>query len=276
MPAIGIGISPMLRRFRASGYGAYTTAWYTQVLVNGGTATAGELAALTTFETAVGSDMAEFDRLWIHGLANSVAARVSFVNPTSTLITAVNSPTFTAGIGYSGNGTTQSLDTNYNASTSAVKFTTNNGSYGNYVNVAATAGGPSAYMGYVKDTGGNCNCWYNPSYIAAGYASSVNTNASLTNAYAGATTALQIQFKDSAANIKSYRNSTLLFTTAQTSGIVPSIKFSILARMYFATGTPISQSNARVSLSFIGSANYNITTFSSAVTALGTTLGWAV
>lgn len=106
-------------------YGAYTTAWYTQVLANGGSATPTELAALTVFETAVGSDMAEFDRLGIMGLQNSIAARTSFVNPTSTMLTLVNSPTFTAGLGFTGNGTTMYINANYNTSTGGVKFALN-------------------------------------------------------------------------------------------------------------------------------------------------------
>ena len=112
---IGIGLSPLFKRGGGGvSYGAYTTAFNTQVLAAGGSLTPSELSALTLFETSMGADMAEFDRLWIHGLSNQIAARTSFVNPTSTPLTEVNSPTWTAYQGYKGNGTTSYLNLNYN------------------------------------------------------------------------------------------------------------------------------------------------------------------
>ena len=108
--------------------GPKTLAYSTVVTSRGGSLTANELLYLTTFETSLGSNLDEFDRLWIHGLNNDVAARTSFVNPSSTIITAVNSPTFTANQGYQGNGSTSYLNTNYNPSTQGVKYTLSNAS----------------------------------------------------------------------------------------------------------------------------------------------------
>ena len=70
---IGIGLSPLFKRGGGGvSYGAYTTAFNTQVLAAGGSLTPSELSALTLFETSMCSDMAEFDRLWIHGLSNQI------------------------------------------------------------------------------------------------------------------------------------------------------------------------------------------------------------
>jgi hypothetical protein len=71
-----------------------------------------------------------FDRLWILGVDAPTSAAVSLVNPTSTKITAVNSPTFTAYAGYQGNGTTSYLNTEYNPNTQGVNYTLDNACVG--------------------------------------------------------------------------------------------------------------------------------------------------
>jgi len=121
------------RRFHFDGvsYGPYTTAFNTVVLSRGGTLTSTELTYLTTFETG-NSNLTELDRLWIHGLSNQIAARTSFVNPSSTAISEVNSPTWTAYQGYTGNGINMYLDTNYNPTNDAVKYAVNSASFGTY------------------------------------------------------------------------------------------------------------------------------------------------
>ena len=108
----GIGISPMFSR--SGGASPFTTAFKAAVISNGGTLTATEEGYLKTFETSMGSDLLEFDRLWIHGLSNEIAAKTSFVNPLSTAATAINLPTFTPSEGFQGNGATNYIDTNYN------------------------------------------------------------------------------------------------------------------------------------------------------------------
>lgn len=72
------------------------------------------------------------DRLWI--LANTVQemSRVSLVNPTSTQLTEVNSPTWTNSQGYTGDAATMSINTNYNVST-GVNYTRNNSFHGVYI-----------------------------------------------------------------------------------------------------------------------------------------------
>jgi len=107
-----------------------TKDWVREVYSNGGTVTRTEALAVNTFLNSIQKE--EFDRLWIHGLSNETAARVSIINPTSTPITNVNSTTFTAGEGFQGNGTTMYLNTNYNPSVDGVKYTLNSASLGSY------------------------------------------------------------------------------------------------------------------------------------------------
>ena len=113
-------------------FSASATAYFNQVTSNGGSLTNAEKTYINTFIGALGTDFAEFDRLWIHGLANSVAARTSLANPTSTMITAVNSPTFTASQGYTGNDVNSYLESNFNPSIGTNKYTRNSCSFGVY------------------------------------------------------------------------------------------------------------------------------------------------
>jgi hypothetical protein len=106
-------------------YGPYTIAYAAEVVSRGGVVTNAEKGYLTTFENSLGLDLAQFDRLWIFGIGNNIAARTSFVNPTSTAATAVNGPTFTPNLGYTGNGTTSYVNSNFNVKTQGVQYTAN-------------------------------------------------------------------------------------------------------------------------------------------------------
>lgn len=74
----------------------------------------------------------QLDRLWLHATPNQQNARISIVNPTSTPITEVNAPTWTASMGYTGNGATMYLNTNFNLLTNGVNYTQNNALIGFY------------------------------------------------------------------------------------------------------------------------------------------------
>lgn len=69
------------------------------------------------------------DRLWIFATNVQQNARVSIVNPTSTAITEVSSPTWTMNVGYTGNGSSSYLNTNYNVHT-GINFIAASGIYG--------------------------------------------------------------------------------------------------------------------------------------------------
>ena len=73
--------------------------------------------------TGTYNNLAEIDRLWIFANAAQQNARVSMVNPASTQVTEVNAPSWTQLKGYTGNATTQYINTNFTPSTDAVKFT---------------------------------------------------------------------------------------------------------------------------------------------------------
>ena len=245
-------------------YSASATAYFNQVTTNGGSLTNAEKTYINTFIGALGTDFAEFDRLYIHGLSNSVAARTSLANPTSTMITAVNTPTFTANQGYTGNGTTSYLDTNYNPSTGGVKFTLNNASFGAYSTSIATT--VSVLMG------GGVTATRIHFYPRQGYISL--NNPAVFNVHTNATNGLRVVHRNNGTQINQYINGTLTFTDAAVSTSIPNSNIAILCTLI--NGSPTDFYNTNVASSFVGSGVINQATFYTALQALGTSIGWAI
>lgn len=252
------------------GWFSYTTNFKAVVISRGGSLTASEESYLRAFEASVGSDLAEFDRLYIHGLSNSIAARTSFVNPSSTIITEVNAPTFTANRGYQGNGTTSYLNTNFTPSTQAVKYTQNSASIfiysrtniaANYIDIGAIDGANKSFM-YTRHSNGNV---FYP----------VNVSTSV----GSPSTAMADSLGLSVANINSTtlslnKNGVQLASTTITPVAVPIIPFYLLAANN--NSTAVEYSTRQISVSGMGSGLINQTTFNNAVRVLGTSIGWAV
>jgi hypothetical protein len=265
---IGIGLSPLFKRGGGSvSYGAYTTAFNTQVLAAGGSLTPSELSALTLFETSMGADMAEFDRLWIHGLSNRIAARTSFVNPTSTPLTEVNSPTWTASQGF--NGSVGSYkNTNFNPSTSGVKYTRNSAGIFTYSLTNSAVD--------ICEIGNQSGL--NFSYILSKSSSnaavfSLNSNNDTNNAVADSLSLFQVLRTDS-SNYALYKRGVLVKTISQPSQALLNQSYFLNARNN--NGTADLFSARKISASGFSSGAVNPSTFYTALQALGTTLGWAV
>lgn len=76
----------------------------------------------------------KLDALYVFATdGDSDYATLNFVAPSSFQATKVNSPTFTANEGFTGNGSSAYLDTNLNASTDTTNYTQNDASFGGYV-----------------------------------------------------------------------------------------------------------------------------------------------
>lgn len=69
----------------------------------------------------------KFDRLWIHATEHQQNATISLVQPATTPISEVNAPAWVSGEGYTGNGSTSYLNTNFNPAVQASRFATNSG-----------------------------------------------------------------------------------------------------------------------------------------------------
>ncbi len=95
----------------------------------------------------------KLDLLYIFATnAGSNFSRINWITPASFELTAVNSPTFTSNVGWTGNGTSAYLDTGWVASTHAVNYTIAKASYG--CKIVSGSAGNSGYREMGAGNGG--------------------------------------------------------------------------------------------------------------------------
>lgn len=203
------------------------------------------------------------DRLWIFAAEAQQNARISLVNPTSTPITEVNSPTWTVNRGYTGNGATMYLNTNMAANT-GVAYTLDAASIGVY---NRTAGNASSYAM------GTANIRLRVSDAIGQISYQVNSNALSASAVAAAT-GLMVSNRDGAADQHGFRNGILQGTGAIASTAVDAQTIYILCRND-GTGLPTAFSSRQFSLAFIG-GNLNQFSFYNAIQTFATARGFNV
>lgn len=243
----------------------YVFAWVNQVIANGGTVTDAEKAAVRTFVESI--DIVEFDRLWVFGLGNEIAAKTSIVNPSATIITNVNGVAFTPSLGFTGNGSTSYLDTNYNALINGVKFSASNGSFGIYSRTDSNSG--SSEMGlyngtfftqiYAKDFG-----------IFYGYLQDGNNASSLVSDSLGLFSVVR-----NSSRLDLYKNG--LSTATNIGSFISTLaNYNIFICARNLIGTPSNYSSRNLSFAWLGSGSINQFNLNSSVQALATTLGFNV
>jgi len=248
-------------------YGPYTIAFSAEVVSRGGVVTNAEKARLTTFENDLGTDILEFDRLWIHGLSNNIAARTSFVNPLSTIITAVNSPIFTPNQGYAG-GVAMYLNSNFSPAVNGVKYTRNNA--GMFVYSRSNSNFDSVEIG--NQLGANYS--YILTRTALGlvvYA--LNSTNDTNTAIADSLSLFQV-LRTGATPYAIYKRNVQIASVNQASAALINQNYFILSRN--TNGAPTLSSFKQLSASGFSSANINQANFYAALQTLGTSLGWAV
>jgi hypothetical protein len=248
-------------------YGPYTIAFSAVVISRGGVVTNSEKSRLTTFETSLGSDILEFDRLWIHGLSNNIAARTSFVNPGSFLLTLINAPLFTPYLGYTGDGLTTGIDTNYNPRTQGVKYTLNNCTGFSYINNNVIGG--SAFGSYDNV---NAGAFLYPQFTSnqpVYYANSIATGSIGT----GNSKGLSTVNRTGLASLNLYKSGILNASSTISSTAIPNLNMFLLGANYLGLFAPIA---GTISATGFGSSNYNQLNFYNSLQALATSLGWNV
>lgn len=115
-------------------------AW--QTAVGAGNTSSAELAILQTMVVGIKTDLSisllseKFDRLWVPGFCASATAAVVDLAARATF-TLTNAPTFTTQKGYSGNGTTQSIDLGF-APNALTRYTQNSASWMVYIQTMET------------------------------------------------------------------------------------------------------------------------------------------
>ena len=211
----------------------------------------------------------ELDRLWIHATENQQNARISLVNPTSTAITEVNTPTWTASKGYSGNGVNMYLNTNYKPSANGVKYIQNSATAFVYLNqVNDTSAGLSYTMGGYDAASRQTDFSYSTVFGGSGL------NSIGADAVSGAfVTNGLFQIVRTASNVvKGYVNDVIKLNTATVSSARPGVNMFLLCRN--AISAPASYSSNRISISGFGSGNVDHTTFYTAINTLSVSLGF--
>src|SRR5262245_61491807 len=108
-------------------------AWADQVVTNGGTVSAARLIIVSALVSGLKTDTvwSKLDRLFLHAAENEPSALTDLV--VRDLATAVNTPTFTIDRGYTGDSSTNYINSNFNINTEAINLSQNSCSYGAWV-----------------------------------------------------------------------------------------------------------------------------------------------
>jgi len=249
--------------------GPYTLAFVAVVVSRGGIVKPTEIGYLNTFETSMGSELAKFDRLWIHGLFSPIAAKTSFVNPSSTAITAVNSPTFTVNRGFTGDAVSAYIDTNYNPSTSAVKYTQNSASA--FVYSRTSDQSPRSDFGSVGLTPLSLIQMYiraNSDVIIG----DINANGSTFGVNSNGTGFYSL-VRTGSNSSSIYKNGLLLSSGTKASVLPP---YNLYLFCINVAGTGADFGNRQISVSGTSDGTVNQANFYHYIQVLGTSIGWAI
>ena len=248
----------------------YVFAWVNQVIANGGTVTDAEKAAVRTFVESI--DISEFDRLWVFGLGNEIAAKTSIVNPSSTMITGVNGITFISGTGFLSNGVTQYLNTNYQPSTQGVKFTVDSQGFGGYLQsnvpgeyaLLGGGSGASSYSGMLPRK-----------LLDKNYCDSSN-GSSIIHDNSDSSGLISAERRNSTL-VNVYRNGVLLLNpSVPVYGSVTIANLDMYILAYNISNSPFFINPNTVSGCYFSSGSFSQSGFNTAFQTLATTLGFNV
>jgi len=225
---------------------AATTAWVNAVIAGGGTVSATQQGRVDALIIGLKADglFALMDGLWLHA-GESVAKQATIDIKALRVAVPVNAPTLAAG-GYTGNGTSSYINTNFTAFSN---YTQNSASYGCYCRTSSTASGFECPMGMANGTvfsdltpivGGNVIARTN----RTGGAQATGPNANRMGFY--------VAVCSDANNQQIYKNgnTTPVGTNNTGAQVVPALAFFIGARN--DSGSPSSFAVDQVAVSFIG------------------------
>jgi hypothetical protein len=211
----------------------------------------GQLDKLNTFFTDLKSDLGitnlsdVFDAMYI--LANETSES-SLRNAVERDHDCTNySASFTTLEGFTGNGTSQYISTDFVPSTDGVNFTQNSGAIGVYSRTAANPANEGCYLGVSDGVQNTCLQPYSSGEIVF---SLNDVTVSYTETTSNAHAALWITTRTSSSAVILYKNKTTSTSDPATANSVglPTMEFNILARKNY---TREFYSVAQVSLAFV-------------------------
>lgn len=191
-------------------------------------------------------------------------AKYNLKDPTQFNLVEYNSPTYTVGEGFTGDGVSAYLDTTWNPSVDAVNYTQNAASFGLYMRdtgaqVQAQMGLTGVFDALIfRDTG-------------SGDFNAINNNLAGNSSGGNSEAGLYFLNRSASNSFNTYLNGASIYTANRTSNGIPNIPFYILSRNN--AGSAIQSSSGQFSQAFIGgdlsslaTENYNaIQTFMTAI-----------
>lgn len=184
------------------------------------------------------------DRLWLFAAENSTQALIDLKSRSTA--TAVNSPTFTAGRGYAGNGSTAYINTGFNPTSGSPNYTQNSASYGCWIETADTTTSHRIM--------GNDSANYSELSVGSpNYAFSSNQGAPAGTTTPTSTTGLFGVSRPASNAVALYVNGVSVATASNASIAIPNNNFFLLAGNN--AGAAFVPSSARLSMAFMGALN---------------------
>lgn len=211
-----------------------------------------------------------FDQLVLQANESAAAAVVDMTaNEIDQLL--ANSPTVTQWREVVGTANGQYIDTNFNPTTSAVRFTTNSRAWGAFVRSA-----PAGQFWSGGLVGGDASTPFQvlPNNSGSYYALDGPTPIEAVNS--GNTTGLITTSRTAAGAWAFYRNATQVGTAGTGPGTAPNANFFLLARNDNGGGVGGNATGVGIALSFFarGMTSDEMTAFSARVQTLKTAIGW--
>lgn len=249
-----------------------TVAWLAQLTTSfGSNPSSAYIADLDTMVRGMRADgdILLLDRFWIFAQEVQGYARVSLVNPASTQITEVNSPTWTANQGYTGNGLNMYLNTNYSHSNTS----RNDASHLLY----SRTDDPSTATNRIEAGAATGGDW--SSYIRCGLsgntAATTNTDANEQALGAVATTlGLYHAVRASSTQHSIYKNGTLINTDNASSLAPDNLNDYVLGRN--TSGSMSLPTNKQIAMRALGSGAISPSNFYTRFQTFATARGFNV
>ena len=251
-----------------------TIAWLAQLTTSFGTNPSSTfITAINTMIAGMRTDgnLLLLDRLFIYAQEVQDYARVSIVNPSSTQLVEVNTPTWTANYGYQGGGIVY-LNSKFTPSVDGVNFTLNSASMGCYV--PGGGGAENTVLMGAIDIGSTRASFIYPRYTGDLLYGGINKDVGIFSASNTSGTGL-ISFTRTASNLNTaYRNGVSLGTSATVSTAITNEELYILGlnnNGLFEQGCSYP-----VAITFMGGGGINMATFYSRIQTFATTIGFNV
>lgn len=256
---------------------AITVAWLAQLTTSfGSNPSSSYITALNTMIAGMRTDgnILQLDRFWIFAQEVQGYARVSIVNPGSTQIVEVNTPTWTVNQGYTGNGVNRYLNTGFNYSTHAVNTLRNSITHGVYVttNVAES----KVDAGYFS--GGRDNLIYSRFSDGRAYMSANNSTGEPNAAVANSLGLNMARRTSTATGGQAFKNGSQIATLVDSDNALNNTIDLVLALNTSTTGTVTASqfSSKRIAMRVIGSGAVNPATFYTRFQTFATSIGFNV